>query len=217
LLLDPHLTSLGTRPGDEGQQRRRRGVADANGLHLEEEEFRGERLVQPGDGPYMLGSWIADDPDGGVGFERREVGDQLAEMIVVTSLELVLDHDGVAGLVLADEVNVEASSRPFALDVADGDAEGVTENICIVLQPRREVERLVPPNLTEPYPSDLPDVPAGLKTRPLGNTHRHGLDRAIQARRAAITCRSTTHVAGSRRVAPYALSSWITRHTSSGT
>ncbi len=54
------------------------------------------------DGPYVLGSWIADDPDGGAGFERREVSDELAEVIVVTSLELVLDHNSVARLVLAD-------------------------------------------------------------------------------------------------------------------
>ena len=54
LLGVPCLDGLKAWTGNEGQQRRGRGVPDLNGLHLHQIEARGVAFVQPAYGANML-------------------------------------------------------------------------------------------------------------------------------------------------------------------
>src|SRR6266545_2406473 len=97
----------------------------------------------------MLGTWIRDDPDGGLRISHRRIGDELAKMVVVRPLELVFDDDRSARLVLGHEINVERASSLLAPGAHEGEAANVVQDIDVLLQPSREVVRLVLPNLAE--------------------------------------------------------------------
>ena len=83
----------------------------------------------------MLGSWFGSDPDSNLSVEGGEVSDQLPEMIVVGALELVLDHDGPAGLVLSEEVNTERTRRLFAIGRHERDVEMIVDDIEVLFEP----------------------------------------------------------------------------------
>lgn len=113
LLLLTDLTDFGARPSDEGQQRCRIGLPDPYGLHLHEIEPGGTALVEPSHRPDVLGPGVGHDPNGDVGAACGDVGDQLAEVVVVARTELVLDHHDRTFTGLARDVDPECARRLF--------------------------------------------------------------------------------------------------------
>jgi hypothetical protein len=59
--------------------------------------------------------------------------------------------------VLADEVDAEAAGRALSFHVLDRDAERLAQDVSVVLEPTREIERLVGPHLTERHSFDFAD------------------------------------------------------------
>ena len=64
--------------------------------------------------PMCSGSRVRHDPDAEPGAQRRDVGHQLAEMVVVAALKLVLDHDNLAGAGLTGHIDAERASTLLA-------------------------------------------------------------------------------------------------------
>jgi hypothetical protein len=82
------------------------------------------------------------------------------QVVVVCPLELVLDHDPVASLILSHEIDAEAAGSLFAAGIHQIQIQGVVENIEVLLEPSREVVRLVGPHFPKRNPPDLADVRA---------------------------------------------------------
>jgi len=73
----------------------------------------------------------------------------LAQVVVVGSLQLVVDDDRPPGIVLSNEVNAERACCAFALDVRKRDVENVVQNVDVLLEPGGQVVRLVPPHIPQ--------------------------------------------------------------------
>ncbi len=88
-------------------------------------------------------------PDDRAGFRPGCVGDELAEVAVISCRELVLhDQDTVVGQVPPDEVKSEPAHRVFGRRQLDVEAERVGERVGVVEQPWGEVMGLVLPHIT---------------------------------------------------------------------
>ena len=68
---------------------------------------------------------------------------------MIASLKLVLDNNGAPVFVFRDQVDTEGTRRLLPFDSAELKARGVGQDIDVLLQPRREVEGFVAPNLTQ--------------------------------------------------------------------
>src|ERR1017187_1781413 len=69
---------------DKGEQGRGRELSDANGLNFDHVEGSAAAFVQPSNGGDVLRARVGNDPDRGLGAHASEVGDELAEVVVVT-------------------------------------------------------------------------------------------------------------------------------------
>ena len=101
--------SFRARSDDDREQRSGGRVSNADSFDLDEVERRRGCLIQPRDRFDVFGSGSGDNPDGGLRFQRCQVRDDLAEVVVVGALQLVLDDDGVAILVLTHKVDAEVA------------------------------------------------------------------------------------------------------------
>ena len=77
-------------------------------------------------------------------------------MVVIALLQMVLDYNRVAVLILGDEVDIECTGRLLTLYAAELKACGVRQNVNVVLQPGGEVKGLMHPHRTQAYPPDSP-------------------------------------------------------------
>jgi len=105
----------------------------------------------------MLGPPVRGDPDCGLRLHGDQVGDHLAEVIVVRSFELVLDDHHVAVPVLSHEVDPEVAGTLLPLNVREGDVDLLRDHVHVLLKPAGEVERLVLPDVTKGKSLNLSD------------------------------------------------------------
>jgi hypothetical protein len=89
----------------------------------------------------MLCAGFGHDPDGGGGFEGGEVGEQLSQVVVVATLQLVLDDDGATIVVLGHEVDGECTGGLLAFGAGQGCLQVFVQDFEVVLQPDSEVQR----------------------------------------------------------------------------
>ena len=138
-------------PGDDDEAGSGQGVSDTPDLELDTEEVDvvdGDG-VEPVDGGAVLIADLGGEEDGGMHLvEATSVGEKFTEVVVVGSLQLVLDDDAV--LVregAADDVGAEAAHGHF--DAIDGEleADGVAEegDVGVLGQPGGEVSGLTGP------------------------------------------------------------------------
>ena len=73
----------------------------------------------------MLLSGLCDYPYCSFGFQRSQVGNNLAEVVVVGSFQLVFNDNGVSVLVFADKINAEVTSRFLTLGVDNINVQNV--------------------------------------------------------------------------------------------
>ena len=90
--------------------------------------------------------------------EVGEVGQHLAQVVMVRLLELVLDDDLAPEPVIAVEIEAEGADPLLALLDAHLEVEDVVEVIDVVLQPDGEIAVLPLPDFPQRHSLDLPDV-----------------------------------------------------------
>ena len=64
----------------------------------------------------MLWPWLAHDPDSSPGFERCEIGDHFAKMIVIAPVQLIFYDDDLPILVLGDQIGISWEPTKRATD-----------------------------------------------------------------------------------------------------
>jgi hypothetical protein len=97
------------------------------------------------------------DPHGLLCLQGGEVGDQLSEVVVITLLQLVLDDDERTRTILCYQIDAEVTAVLLTIHVGERQVQHVTEDINVVLQPRRELQRLVLPHVTKLKALDFAD------------------------------------------------------------
>ena len=144
--------------GDDQRQQRGSGVCprDADSLDVHKVETCCSGLIQPRHRFNMLWARFGNDPDGRVRLDRRELGYELAEVVVVARFKLVLNNDRVARIVLRDEIDGEIASLPFPLRTDERQVEDLVQHVDVLLEPSREVQ-FVFPDLTERYAFEFAD------------------------------------------------------------
>lgn len=58
---------------------------------------------------------LCNDPDSSFSFQRDEVCDQFAEMVMITLFELIFYDDRIAGVVLCPQIYAEVTCGVFTL------------------------------------------------------------------------------------------------------
>ncbi len=138
----------GTFPNESGMIRGRSdGRRDAFDLHEVEVAPTGI-FVDPGDRAHMLRAGVGRNPDGNLRVQDGKVRQDLSKMLVVGLLQLVLDRDPAAVLVLREEVRAEVPGALFPLYRRESDPQDITEHADVLLQPRGEVVGFVVEHIT---------------------------------------------------------------------
>src|SRR5664279_175747 len=105
----------------------------------------------------MLISELGSQPDDDRGIESRGVSEQLAEMGVVCGLKLVLndDHPPIRNGP-TDDIDREDADRNLRARRLNTDSKRIRQKFEVGMEPRREVARLVGPNLASLDTFQLP-------------------------------------------------------------
>jgi hypothetical protein len=167
LLVAPASADEGTGT-DHAVDQRRLGRSLVDGHHLKSEQVEVDVLelgVECDQGLHVLGPDLLRDPDGDAGVVGRDVGEQLAEVVVVARPELRLDAGRVPRARVRNDVDPEAPR--LLLDLAFGEgplwAQGRVENAEVACQPGVEMSCFTGPQVVGGPPlqvSDLHDPPS---------------------------------------------------------
>ncbi len=69
-------------------------------------------------------------------------------MVVIATLQLILDDHKITVIVLCNQVNTEITRILFPINVAKRQIKCIVEHIDVILKPGSEVICLVPPDVT---------------------------------------------------------------------